>query len=314
MKEALLTAVVFSTLLNAVGASPCDGLSAEVFVHPTEPHLLAIRLENDGTANFNYPSMNLLLDGELIATGETVFFGWPAVSYTLIEADFVAEENASYTFTIEVYSIFGSTFECAFEVISVPYTVEECFQGFFMLGPTAGVAQEIEFKLTSATGTDVINENVWLASNNPFAQFNACLNRDCFTLRVESVGSTFQANYLITFEYEGFVWFSRLVNQGQSVAEFTLDFWQGCSFVAVPERTRTHTTPLFAEVARTQTLIQALDVDQAPPLVRLYSNSGRLIDQTQSWQIRTPRQPGLYILNWDDGRGLRGAQRLLVVD
>jgi hypothetical protein len=292
--------------------TPCESLGAQFFVDPTEPTRLALELEHDGSIDFLYPSVRVLFEGEVIAEGETLFFQFPEQSVQLLEPTLGIAENAVYNFTVEVYSTFGSFLECTLQWEGIPYSIEECFNGELRLSPTGPVAQEIEIKVIDELGLTWVNDNVWFASNNPSVSYPICLERACYTVAIEPVGSVFQANYLLTFERDGFTYFSRLLQQGEGAQSFSLDAWEGCSFVSVPAMVQQNLKLLFPQVVQAS---QALN-SQSTGVVRCvnwYGLTGRMVNTSEGSETRTPSAAGLYIVQWELQDGTKGAQKIMVL-
>lgn len=306
-------AVALLLNLSSLAQTPCDNLTAEVFVHPVLTEMVVVKIDNSGDVQVNYPSLNLLLDGETIAVGETFFFALPqGESFHLLEPSIALLEGQSYDFTIELYSVFGGTLECSFEVTDTPYDIGECFTGELSVSPVGGSSQELEIIVTDENGTDILSENIELSSQNPTAVYSLCVNRACHTISVEPVGSTFDTDYVIAF-HSGLTWFSELVLEGDPMAVLEMDIWDGCSFVGIREANPGENNPIYPEVARAGETVRSFSQLPASMRVTVYSMSGQQVAQhgTPEWQA--PLTPGIYLVEYE-AAGFRGAQKLLVVD
>lgn len=308
---ALLAIVIAQPSANA--QTVCENVSATIFKHPTQPHLLVIRFEDQSGAFVNYPSLNLLYEGEVIAAGETTLFQFPEVSYHLLEPELIIEEGEEYTFTIDIYAIFGTEYVCSFEWVGVPYAPEGCFDGLFTVSTSATVEQEVELVIRDEFDTVVLTQNIWVEFGNLSSSFPLCLPRACYTVSLEAVGSTFQANYLLTWNTEGQTWFSRLANQSEAFSAFELDLWEGCSFVKVNEVGAQQKTPdLFATLAHAGAEVYPLQSVDQPLRIRVYTISGALLEDSFGRSFTAPAIPGLYVIRAEHHNSQVMTQRMVV--
>lgn len=307
---ALPLLLLISPMLRA--QTPCDGIQAEVFVHPVLIEFVVVKIDYSGATQVNYPSVNLMLDNEVIAEGETFFFALPqGESFHLLQPSVQMVEGQSYDFTIELYSVFGETLECTFEVIDTPYDISTCFTGDLMVSPVGGASQEIEIIVTDENGTDILGENLELSSQNPFAMYSLCLDRACHSVSIEAVGSSFSTDYLVSFN-SGLTWFSGLCLEGESMTVFEMDVWEGCSFVGIREAINPSDAALYPEVALGGSTVRMLNPSTQAVTVTVYSMSGQQIAQHASPEWQAPLTPGIYLVHYE-AAGFRGAQKLLVL-
>lgn len=295
-----------------VAQTPCDVLQAEVFVHPVLTELAVVKITSPEAINVNYPSFNLLMDGELVAEGETFFFALPqGDSFHLLEPTVQLVEGMNYNFTVELYSGFGSTFECSMDLTETPYDISECFTGDLTVSPVGGASQELEIIVEDENGIVLLEENLELSSQNPVAIYSLCLERACYSVSVEAVGSSFTTDYLVGFA-SGLTWFSGLAESGNPMAVFELDFWEGCSFVGIREANKLTNLPLYPEIALSGTQVAPMKPQVGSVSTVVYSMGGRLVAEhhTPEWQV--PQTPGLYLVHYEQA-GIRGTQKLLVV-
>lgn len=298
---------------HAHAQSVCDDLSAEIFKHPTSPNLLVLRLNNQSDEFVNYPSLDLLYEDEVVAAGETTLFQFPEISYHLLEPEMLIVEGESYTFTIDIYAFFGSEYICSFEWTGVPYQPEGCFDGLFRVSALATVEQEVELVVRDEFDNTVITQNLWMAFGNLAPSFPLCLPRACYTVSLEAVGSTFQSNYLLTWETDGQTWFNRLVNASESFSAFELDLWEGCSFVSVSDPSSVDaTSPLFPTLVTSGAPLRPITPFANPQHVRIFSVTGVCVANTYGFDFTAPRIPGMYILLIEDALNKSRTQRLVV--
>ncbi len=292
--------------------TPCDGIQAEVFVHPVLTELVVVKINYSGATQVNYPSVSLLLGDEVIAEGETFFFALPqGESFHLLEPSVQMVEDQSYDFTLELYSVFGETLECSFDVTDTPYDISACFTGDLMVSPIGGASQEIEIIVTDENGSDILSENLELSSQNPFAIYSLCLERACHSVSVEAVGSTFETDYLVSFD-SGLTWFSGLCPEGESITVFELDVWDGCSFVGIREAINASEAALYPEVALAGSTLRMVKPSTEALAVTVYSMSGQQLAQHTTPEWQAPLTPGIYLIHYE-AAGFRGAQKLLVL-
>lgn len=311
--SASLLLVSFGFIVSSNGQSICDDLSVEIFRHPTVPNILVIRLDNQSDEFVNYPSLSLLYDGDVVAEGETTLFQFPEVSYHFLEPDMLIAEGESYTFTIDVYAIFGSEYVCSFEWTGVPYDPQGCFDGLFRLSASANNEQEVELVIRDEFDNVVLTQNIWIEFGNLSHSYPLCLPRACYTVSLEAVGSTFQSNYLLTWDTEGQTWFSRLVNASESFNAFELDVWEGCSFVSVSEQRELKTrTEVFPTLASAGAMMHPIKATHEPLLIQLFSTSGALVASYYGEAFTAPTAPGLYLLRIEDASNVITTQRMMV--
>ncbi len=313
LRLVLLAQLLFIFSVTSLRAqTPCDGIEAEVFVHPVLTEFVVVKINYSGSEQVNYPSVNLNHQGETIAVGETFFFALPdGESYHLLEPTIQMIEGTSYDFTIDLYSVFGGTFECSFDVTDVPYDISECFTGELTVSPVGGSSQELEIIVTDGNATDVLSENIELSSQVPMAAYNLCLDRACYVVSVEAVGSTFSTDYLVSF-YSGLNWFSGLCEEGQNMAVLELDMWDGCSLVGIREAQTAEHSPLYPEVVRAGEAVGSFSPLPTGVQVTVYTMSGQLVDQHATSEWKAPLTPGIYLVHYE-ATGIRGAQKLLVL-
>ena len=307
---ALPILLLATSMLNA--QTPCDNIQAEVFVHPVLTELVVVKINYSGPTQVNYPSVNLLLNDEVIAQGETFFFALPqGESFHLLEPSVQMVEGASYDFTLELYSVFGETLECSFNITDTPYDITTCFTGDLMVSPVGGASQEIEIIVTDENGSDILSENLELSSQNPFAIYSLCLDRACYALSVEAVGGTFSTDYLVSFD-SGLTWFSGLCLEGESMSVFEMDIWDGCSFVGIREAINVSEAALYPEVALAGSTLRTVNPSTEAVAMTVYSMSGQKIEQHTTPEWQAPLTPGIYLIHYE-AAGFRGAQKLLIL-
>lgn len=320
MKTRHLLLLVLSIFVNLILApstsaqSVCENVSASVFRHPTVSNLLVIRFEDQSGAFVNYPSLNLLYNGDIIAEGETTLFQFPEVSYHLLEPDLLIEEGETYAFTIDVYAIFGSEYVCSFEWEGVPYEPEDCFGGLFTVSTsTNSVEQEIELVVRDEFDNIVLTQNIWVEFGNLSSTFPLCLPRACYSVTLEAVGAAFQSNYLLTWATEGQSWFSQLAGESETFVSFELDLWEGCSFVSVREPAHHVIKEAhFPTVVNAGAEVYPLSRFEQPVRLQVFSLSGAQVSERQGDSFVAPGMPGMYLVRYTTTDGKSFTQRLVV--
>lgn len=302
-------------LLTAVGVhsqTTCESILFDVYRHPVDDEFIVVEVNYSGEESYNYPSFNLIQDGESLAQGETTLFMLPQQSFHLMQIDDQFHEGEEVTLTIEMYSAFSVNYECSYEWTGVVYEPYDCFAGKLRLSTVAGVGQEIEFVVRDQFDEIILTYNIWFDFSSLAQEYDLCLPRGCYTVSAEAVGSQMQQNYLVSFSTGGQMWFNRMYPQGTNYMEHTLEIWQGCSVVSVNERSNEMQEMRFQTLASVGQLLPCLAHDAPEARVDVYSISGECIMQFESQIIETPSLPGLYVIYWKDQHGNEGAQKLVV--
>ncbi len=296
---------------QALAQDICSNLQVQVLQHPTEPNLLVVRCENLDAEVVNYPSWKIKQGETLVAEGETFFFQLPEVSHHIMEALIPIEEMQSYTFELELYESFGSTLVCTVPFTGVVYNPNFCINGLLLFYPVATINQEVEIRMVDEFNTVLVNENIFFNNQTMPMAVELCLDRACYQLSVEAVGSTLQANGLLSFMSDDIAWYSVVANEGENLSVFEMDFYEGCAFVRVEE----HENPdqlRFPTVSRPGEVLAPWKALTEATTLELYDLQGKLCAFEQGYTIQMPDQAGIYILHYSTTQGLNGTQKVMV--
>lgn len=289
----------------------CSNLQVQVFQHPIETNLLVVRCENPDSEPINYPSWKIKQGETVVAEGETFFFQLPEVSHHIMEALISIEEMQSYTFELELYESFGSTLVCTVPFTGVVYDPSFCIEGLLTFYPVANINQEVEIKMVDAFNTVLVNENIFFNNQTLPVSIELCLDRACYQLSVEAVGSTLQANGLLSFISSDIAWYSVVANSGENLSVFELDFYEGCAFVNV-ERLEANEQPRFPTFARKGEVLAPFEAFAEMVTLELFDVQGKRCALQQGYAIKMPDQAGIFILHFSTIHGVRGRQKVVV--
>lgn len=296
---------------HAFAQDICSSLQVQVLQHPTEPSLLVVRCENLNNEAVNYPSWKIKQGETVVAEGETFFFQLPEVSHHIMEALIPIEEMQSYTFELELYESFGSMLVCTVPFTGVVYDPSFCIEGLLTFYPVATINQEVEIKMIDEFNTILVNENVFFTNQTQPLVIELCLDRACYQLSVEAVGSTLQANGLLSYMSDDIAWYSVVANAGENLSVFEMDFYEGCAFVNI-ETLEANEQPRFPTFARTGEVIAPWEAFTEVATLELFDVQGKRCVSEQGYAIKMPDQAGIYILHFSTTQGVRGTQKVVV--
>jgi hypothetical protein len=296
---------------HALAQDVCSNLQVQVLVHPVETNLIVVRCENPDAEPINYPSWKIKQGETLVAEGETFFFQLPGVSHQVMEALITIEEGQTYAFELELYESFGSTLVCTIPFSGVVYNPDFCIAGQLTFYPVDNINQEVEIKMVDEFNTVLVNENIFFSELTLPVAIELCLDRACYQLSVEAVGSTLEANGLLTYWSDDLAWYSVIVPASENVSLFELDFYEGCANVSVAEH-ESDAQPLFPTVARTSELLAPFEAFAEMATLELFDIQGKRCAFEQGHAIKMPDQAGIYILHFSANNGVRGRQKVVV--
>lgn len=310
MRISLLIVVLFlSSFLAAQDI--CSNLQVQVLQHPTEPHLLVVRAENPESEVVNYPSWKIMQGDVVVAEGETFFFQLPSISHHIMDALIPIVEGENYDFELELYESFGSTLVCTVPFSGVVYDPNFCIEGELTFYPTENLFQEIEIRMLDEFGSLLVDENLFFDSQTLPFSISLCLDRACYQITIEAVGSALQANALLGFMSSDMAWFSEAVPSGENLVVFEIDFYEGCSFVSVEERAEADNLR-FPSNVRCGGLLSPLTPFSSPVNLELFDIQGKRCLSQNGSEIKMPEQAGIYILQWSNSNGEFGSQKVVV--
>lgn len=289
----------------------CSNLQVQVFQHPIETNLLVVRCENPDSEPINYPSWKIKQGETLVAEGETFFFQLPGVSNHIMEALITIEEGQFYTFELELYESFGSTLVCTIPFSGVVYNPNFCIAGLLTFYPVDNINQEVEIRMVDEFNAVLVNENIFFNNQTLPVVVELCLDRACYQLSVEAVGSTLQANGLLIYMSNDLAWYSVIAPAGENVSQFEMDFYEGCSNVSVAEH-ESEVQPRFPTVARTSELLAPFEAFAEMATLEVFDMQGKRCALQQGYAIKMPDQAGIYILHYSTTRGPSGRQKVIV--
>ncbi|MCH2200167.1 MAG: T9SS type A sorting domain-containing protein [Flavobacteriales bacterium] len=229
MKKLLLvTFALVSTV--AYSQNECDALNiVDVFIHPVDPSILLIEVENSGEEIFSYPGFKVYVGDVLHGQEEVLFFGIGQSSIHLVNLDVLFVEGQEYDIDLELWTGFYSDQVCDFSYTGTPYDPADCFEGFLSVQYFGAMGMTYHIDVTNNFNQNFLDFEFELSSLEFEYSEAMCFPRGCYTVQVETAdGQPSPANVVIAYYYESMQLWGALLESAESSVSQVLDIWDGC--------------------------------------------------------------------------------------
>lgn len=304
----------------------CDSLFIEgIHVNPFNEDQIILHCNNTSiTQIYSYPGWKILdIDGNVIAEEQVNFFGISGETFHILDVvQPLNYEQESFTGVVEIWSGFGQTLECSFEMEVFPWRIDEltddpygCVPVTFYFNGMSEVAGEVSFSLNHQDQM-FWEESVswdsgeWMSLEMVTWLPSECLQQlSCYELLLNSDSNIDPFNVALNVEIDGYsVYYTNyLLQEYDSLGSFYFSPYGGdCVEISVDEideKSIVYPNPVKSN--------SAVFVE-GNGKVQWYSLEGKLVLEStiNGGRAEVPSKPGAWLLQIE-GRPVR---ELIIVE